>query len=79
MIRDLWNKNNSTIFFVTHDIDEALLLGTKIYVMRSGEKSIIKDYDIDYTFRLLKKPKERVVEEKAFILLKDEIISLLEE
>lgn len=79
MIRELWNKNNATIFFVTHDIDEALLLATKIYVMRSGQKSIVKDYNLDYTFRLLKNPKERVYEEKEFILLKDEIISLLEE
>ncbi|MBI9009018.1 MAG: ABC transporter ATP-binding protein [Tenericutes bacterium] len=79
MIRELWNKNNATIFFVTHDIDEALSLATKIYVMRSGEKSIVMDYDLNYTFRLLKNPKERVYEEKEFILLKDEIISLLEE
>lgn len=79
MIRDLWNKNNSTIFFVTHDIDEALLLGTKIYVMRRGEKSIIKSYDIDYTNRLINNPKEHVVEEEGFIKLKEEILSLLEE
>jgi taurine transport system ATP-binding protein len=79
MIRDLWNKNNSTILFVTHDIDEALLLGTKIYVMRRGEKSIIRDYNIEYTHRLLKNTKERIVEEESFIKLKEEIISLLEE
>ncbi|QVK18465.1 ABC transporter ATP-binding protein [Mycoplasmatota bacterium] len=79
MIRNLWNKNKSNIFFVTHDIDEALLLGTKIYVMRKGEKSIIKSYDIDYTYRLLNNPKEHVVEEEGFIKLKEEIISLLEE
>lgn len=79
MIRELWNKNNSTIFFVTHDIDEALLLATKIYVMQRGEKSIVKDYDTEYTHRLLKNNKERVVEEESFIKLKEEILCLLEE
>jgi taurine transport system ATP-binding protein len=79
MIRTLWKKNNSTIFFVTHDIDEALLLGTKIYVMRRGEQSIVKDYDIDYTNRLLSNPKEHVVDEKMYIKLKEEILTLLEE
>lgn len=78
MIRTIWEKNNSTIFFVTHDIDEALLLGTKIYVMRRGEQSIIADYDIDYTHRLLINPKEHVVDEKMYIKLKEEILSLLE-
>jgi len=79
MIRDLWKKNNSTIFFVTHDIDEALLLGTKIYVMRRGEKSIVKDYNIEYTHRLLKNPKEKIFEEEGFLKLKEEILGLLEE
>ncbi len=78
MIRELWKKNNSTIFFVTHDIDEALLLATKIYIMNAERGTIIKDYDINYTNRLLDKPKERVYEEKEYIRLKDEIISLLE-
>ncbi len=79
MIRTIWDKNKSTIFFVTHDIDEALLLGTKIYVMRRGEQSIIANYDIDYTHRLLKNPKEHVVDEKMYMKLKEEILSLLEE
>jgi taurine transport system ATP-binding protein len=79
MIRVLWKKNNSTIFFVTHDIDEALLLGTKIYVMRRGEKSIVTNYDVDYTNRLLINPKEHVTDEEKFIKLKEEILSLLEE
>ncbi|MFA6627244.1 MAG: ABC transporter ATP-binding protein [Bacilli bacterium] len=79
MIRTLWKKNNSTIFFVTHDIEEALLLGTKIYVMRKGEQSIVADYDIVYTNRLLINPKERVLEEDTFIQLKEHILTLLEE
>lgn len=78
MIRNIWHKNNSTIFFVTHDIDEALLLATKIYIMNANQGTIIKDYEVDYTFRLLKDQKQRVYEEKEFIKLKDEIISLLE-
>jgi len=79
MIRNLWKKNNATIFFVTHDIDEALLLATNIYVMRSGEKSIVKSYDINYTNRLLVNPKEKIVDEPDFMHLKEEILDLLEE
>lgn len=79
MIRTLWKKNNATIFFVTHDIEEALLLGTKIYVMTSGEENIVKSYDLEYTEKLLLNPKERVMETPKFIQLKEEIIGLLEE
>lgn len=34
-IRNLWQKDRTTIAFVTHDIDEAVFLATKIYVMSS--------------------------------------------
>ena len=32
-IRQIWQKDKPTIAFVTHDIDEAVFLSTKIYVM----------------------------------------------
>jgi taurine transport system ATP-binding protein len=79
MIRTLWKENNQTIFFVTHDIEEALLLATKIYVMKSETGSIIKQYDIEYTKQLLENPKEKVMDTKRFIHLKEEILSLLED
>lgn len=79
MIRKLWDTNKATICFVTHDIEEALLLGTKIYVMRRGEKSIIKSYDIDFTKQLLNNQKALVLEDEKFIKLKEEILALLEE
>lgn len=33
MLVDVWQKDRTTVLFITHDIDEAILLGTKIYVM----------------------------------------------
>lgn len=79
MIRNLWKTNQSTIFFVTHDIDEALLLATKIYVMRKGLSSIVKSYDTNYTYRLLEEPNEYITEEKEYLNLKEQILNLLEE
>lgn len=32
-VREIWEKYRTTIVFVTHDIEEAVFLGTKIYVM----------------------------------------------
>lgn len=32
-VRQIWQKDKPTIAFVTHDIDEAVFLSTKIYVM----------------------------------------------
>lgn len=76
MLRSLWNKNQSTIFFVTHDIEEALLLGTKIFVMKRGMQSIVKSYELDYTYALLKDPLKDVTSNLHFSELKKEITSL---
>jgi taurine transport system ATP-binding protein len=34
-VRGIWKTTRKTVVFVTHDIDEALLLGTKVVVMTS--------------------------------------------
>jgi ABC-type nitrate/sulfonate/bicarbonate transport system ATPase subunit len=33
LLLDIWQKTHKTILFVTHDIDEALFLGDRVYVM----------------------------------------------
>jgi NitT/TauT family transport system ATP-binding protein len=44
----VWNNTNKSILFVTHDIDEALLLADRICVMNEGPNSRIID-DIEIT------------------------------
>jgi NitT/TauT family transport system ATP-binding protein len=46
-----WRETQNTIVFVTHDIQEAILLGQKIHIMsRSPEAKIYKTYDIDLPY-----------------------------
>lgn len=51
-LRDLWIKSKKTIFFITHDIDEAMVLGTRIIVMSPRPGKIVKDMEMDYTWRI---------------------------
>ena len=37
VLLELWGRSNSTVFFVTHDLDEALALGDRIVVVLHGE------------------------------------------
>ncbi len=37
---DIWAKKSKTVLFVTHDVDEALLLAHEIYVLKDG---LLKD------------------------------------
>ena len=41
-LASIWGKTRTTVLFITHDIDEAVLLGQKIGVMRAGPRSQVK-------------------------------------
>ena len=41
-LANIWRTTRTTILFITHDIDEAVTLGTRIGVMRAGPRSEVK-------------------------------------
>jgi NitT/TauT family transport system ATP-binding protein len=41
-LRSVWRTTRTTVLFITHDIDEAVTLGTRIGVMRAGPRSRVK-------------------------------------
>ena len=47
MVLELWRKQEpkKTVFFVTHDVDEAILLSTKIFVLGQSPSNVIFSSD----------------------------------
>ncbi len=41
-LANIWRAARTTVLFITHDIDEAITLGTRIGVMRAGPRSHVK-------------------------------------
>jgi NitT/TauT family transport system ATP-binding protein/taurine transport system ATP-binding protein len=41
----IWERSKKSFFFITHDVDEALLLGSRIMVMRGGPGTIVRDME----------------------------------
>jgi NitT/TauT family transport system ATP-binding protein len=39
---DVYDKNKTTVFFITHDLDEAIFLGGKVYIMTTRPATIKK-------------------------------------
>ena len=47
LLLDIWEKFNSTILFVTHDVSEAVYLGDDIYIMKSAPSFIVEHIPVD--------------------------------
>ncbi len=47
LLANIWNKFQSTIIFVTHDISEAVYLGDDIYIMKSAPSNIVRHIKVD--------------------------------
>lgn len=46
-LRRIWKETNKTILFVTHDIEEAVFLSTKVIVLSNRPSTIREQIDID--------------------------------
>ncbi|SRR6056297_2169171 len=68
--RKLWQKDRRTVIFVTHNIDEALLLGEEIFLFSKNPVNIKKTLQIDKT--------ERDINSFYFSELKREIIEKMD-
>lgn len=52
LLIDVWNRTGKRIFFITHSIEEALVLGTKVIVMSPRPGRIVARYETDFIRRL---------------------------
>src|SRR2546425_8335353 len=44
----IWDETASTVLFVTHDVDEAIYLADRIYIMSAGPGTIIEDLPVPF-------------------------------
>lgn len=72
LLSDIWESTNSTIIFITHDIEEALFLSERVYVMGAHPGRIQKRIRVPFAHR-----DSELRDREEFIKLKREIIQLL--
>ena len=73
LLLSLWQQWTLTIVFVSHDIEEAMLLGERLFLMGSLPSQITHVYELPFT------PIQRSerLESSTFASLKNELIDLL--
>lgn len=73
----MWNETGSTVFMVTHDVDEAILLSDRILLMSAGPAAKITEA-VEVT---IPRPRSRttIIEDSSYYLIRNHIIHFLVE
>lgn len=75
LLLDIWQQSSKTVLFITHDIDESILLGDRVYVMTARPGRIKEMVEIDL-------PRPRTVDvltSETFMTLKRRIMHAIHE
>ena len=70
---EVWNRFRQTVFFVTHDIDEALFLSDRVYVLTPRPSRVSLHLEVD----LPRSRSAEILTEPRFLLLKRRVMDVL--
>jgi len=77
LIRNIWWETKKTILFITHDVDEALSLGSRVIVMSSGPGRIIKEFKTNFTKEITSDNGNDVRFKSQYKELREKILDLI--
>ena len=71
ILLDIWAENRQTVLLITHDVEEALLLADKIYVLTARPATLKAEVPVPL-------PRPRNITDASLIGLKKELLALLQ-
>lgn len=78
LILSIWNTTHKAVFFITHSVEEALFMGTKLIVMSPRPGRITHRFDLPFSRRFLAGESARHVKASAeFIRLREAVLEII--
>jgi NitT/TauT family transport system ATP-binding protein len=78
LLLEMWQNGaaaSKTVVFITHDVDEALILANKVHLMGTRPGRILKSFDVDIP---RPRSREKAFEDERFQRLRSEILKALD-
>jgi taurine transport system ATP-binding protein len=77
LVLKIWKETGKTIILITHSVEEALLLGERLYVMAPRPGRIHKEYKLPFAEMGLQKDLREIKKNKEFSSKREEILSMI--
>jgi taurine transport system ATP-binding protein len=78
LLLKIWEVTDKMFFFITHSVEEALFLGSRIIVMSPRPGRITHEYELDFNRRFLETGDSRAVKSSPdFIRMREQILGII--
>jgi taurine transport system ATP-binding protein len=77
LVLKIWKETGRTISLITHSVEEALLLGERLYVMAPRPGRIHKEYKLPFASMGLKEDLREIKKNKEFSSKREEILTMI--
>ena len=77
LVLKIWKETGKTIILITHSVEEALLLGERLYVMAPRPGRIHKEYKLPFAEMGLKEDLREIKKNKEFSSKREEILTMI--
>ena len=80
LILGVWRKTRKVVFFITHSVEEALFMATRLIVMSPRPGRITHRYDLGFCHQFFETGDARAIKSSPdFIRLREEVLSIIYE
>ncbi|MBQ8960944.1 MAG: ABC transporter ATP-binding protein [Ruminococcus sp.] len=77
LTRKIWWETGKTIFFITHDVEEALLLGSRIIVLSRHPGRVIEDIPVSFSRQVIQDCSTDVKFSAEFYKYREQLLRLI--
>jgi taurine transport system ATP-binding protein len=78
LILRVWRRTKKIVFFITHSVEEALFMATRLIVMSPRPGRITHEYKLDFCQRYFELGDARKIKsDPDFIKIREEVLSII--